>query len=409
MFQPLLNTKVYRNFFLIALAFFGLMFLVEKLNGRFWLNDFKVMYMATEALINGDQVYNVSFGLSTGFYKYSPFSLLFFTPFTLLSYEWASYIDFTINSICAIGAIIKLNQIIRQYLFNTKRERTFLLVLMLLSIVVHIVRELHLGNTNMILLFALISALQLSLSSKSIKAGVILAIVILTKPYFILCLLPYLLLKNLRVILSTSISILSFVIISALIIGFPKSMTLYSEWISAMVTHSSYLESSNTVFSILEQYFSSIIPNSFAIFTLVGLTVLLFAYFAFSLYKQNITIKSQSNSNSNLIIYFFIIIALVPNVLITDTEHFLFSLPLISILILYLNRQKKYLWTILFILVMFMYGGNSRDLLGKKLSGIFVDYGILGIANLIIISCCLYLYFRRKSNLIIDHTKTTTH
>ena len=43
---------------------------LNVVNGRFWLSDFKVYYMAAKALISGGTVYLQSFMEGSGYYKY---------------------------------------------------------------------------------------------------------------------------------------------------------------------------------------------------------------------------------------------------------------------------------------------------------------------------------------------------
>jgi hypothetical protein len=90
----LTDIKKYRPFLLIVSLLFLAIYLIENINGRFWLNDFKVYYSAADALKNGKTVYGESFGLSTGFYKYSPEVLCLFIPATYLPFAAASGIHF---------------------------------------------------------------------------------------------------------------------------------------------------------------------------------------------------------------------------------------------------------------------------------------------------------------------------
>jgi hypothetical protein len=78
--------KPYVPFIVFATVLFAAIFAIEKINERFWLNDFKVYYSAAQALISGEQVYGVPFGLDTGFYKYSPFVAMLFVPYTFFNY-----------------------------------------------------------------------------------------------------------------------------------------------------------------------------------------------------------------------------------------------------------------------------------------------------------------------------------
>ena len=81
--------RPYLPFILFASIIFAAVFIVEKINGRFWLNDFRVYYSAAQALVNHQQVYGIPFGLQTGFFKYSPFVAILFVPYTFFPFEVA--------------------------------------------------------------------------------------------------------------------------------------------------------------------------------------------------------------------------------------------------------------------------------------------------------------------------------
>lgn len=377
--------KPFNKFIIFSALIFLVIFVIEKINGRFWLNDFKVFYSAAEALIHHEKVYGKAFGLETGFYKYSPVALLFFTPFTIISFESAAIIDFVINAIVCISIIIVTQQLITEYIFQNKNKKTVTLFLIFICVINHVVRELHLGNTNLILILLLVNSIKLELRKKSMLAGVLLALVILTKPYFLILLLPFLLFKRQKAIVSTLMSILIFVAITFFVFGVGKGQELYSEWFLAMKDHSSYLSSNHTLFSLLNTYFGIIIPGNYGIVFLVVFSVASFVIlWAYDLFKSDQG-SSINKNNSTFIYYYFILIAVVPSILITDTEHFLFSLPLIALLITKIVNEKIKWQMSLLLIVMLMYGGNSSDIWGKNLARKFENFGMLGLGNLMLV------------------------
>lgn len=394
LFNSLKNNQT-KLFTAIALLLITAILIVEKINGRFWLNDFKVFYSAAEALLNNEQVYGKPFGLGTGFYKYSPFTLLFFTPYTLVSYETACILHFIVVGCCTIYSIILLEQIVRTYLMELSPTKYYTYLLILLCIVVHLVRELHLGNINMILVLLLSLIIRFTIASQPIKAGMLLAVVVLAKPYFIICALPFLIYKKHKEILSFSLFAAFFVFLSGVIIGMKKSSALYSEWLPAMQEHSNYLESKHTLFSLINTYFGISIPQQYSL-PVLGVVALLLCFYLWKVHAKEQATITKDNQPSSFIISLFLLIAIIPNVLITDTEHFLFSTPLMVLLVVFLGKEKSYIWTFLFMGLMLFYGGNSSDLLGKKLAAKFEDYGLLGMSNLLIIGMVIYFYSTGK-------------
>src|SRR5688572_7943528 len=159
--------KLYLPFIVFATVLFAAVFTIEKINERFWLNDFKVYYSAAQALINGEQVYGISFGLDTGFYKYSPFVAMLFVPYTFFSFETAALIHFAVLCAATVLTIIILGRLIGRYFIPVKtRTENVLISFALACILLHLVRELHLGNIYMLLLFLASAGLIFSLQSK---------------------------------------------------------------------------------------------------------------------------------------------------------------------------------------------------------------------------------------------------
>jgi hypothetical protein len=177
-------------------------------------------------------------------------------------------------------------------------------------------------------------------------------------------------------------------------LGIPESVALYSEWFCAMKEHSGYLSSSHTIFSLLNYYAGVQISPAFGLAGLCSAAILLFGYFYFR--EKKGTNKKSKLELQPMIMFFFLLIALVPSLLITDTEHFLFSLPLIVFLIMKVSSAKKAAWTALLVFVLIMYGGNSSDLVGRTLAAKFETMGLLGISNLVLITLAFYFLFDKK-------------
>jgi hypothetical protein len=367
------------------------MLFIENNNGKFDTEDFKVFYLAAKALFSGEQVYGISFGLDTGYYKYSPFILIVLSSYTLFTFKIASIIHFFLTVFSAIFSIIILEQLIAKYLFKVKKQHIYTSLLILLSVLLHFVRDLHMGNVNIILLFLMILALKFSLESKEIAAGILIALVILTKPYFIILGIPFLIFKKHKTVFSIAISGISLTLLTATILGFSTSLNLHLDWFKAMLEHSDYLYSPYTVTYLLDYYLGLALPKNIDLPLFGLITLLVSAYF----YKISRT-ETLIEHNKSLVFSFFILIGIIPNLLITDVEHFLFSLPLISIVILYLQQIRKYYWTILFIIVIFIYGGNSSDLVGNDLSLKIKFWGFVGIGNLMIICAAICIYLNRN-------------
>lgn len=93
----------------LPLAFFVLYFLYSLLDGlqnyqdpSFFHWDFRIYYSAAEAYINGANPYDVSIGLE---YRYPPYTLWFFVPFTLFDINMASGLYFIFQCILLFTVI----------------------------------------------------------------------------------------------------------------------------------------------------------------------------------------------------------------------------------------------------------------------------------------------------------------
>lgn len=367
-------------------------FVVEHINGRFNLNDFKVYYYAAEALTHGEKVYGLPFGLSTGFYKYSPFTLLLFVPYTVVSFEIARVFHFFLLSTCTISAIIFVYLLSDKYLFNVM-GKSGLLSLILICILNHLFRELHLGNINIILVLLVSLGVLFTLKSRPLVAGFLFAIVIVTKPYFLLLILPLMAYKKVEVLLGVALSMFVFLVAPAVFFGINKNVLLHQNWVKSMFDHSSYLTSYNTAEYLIQQYLYPVKQGSVQNYAIALIGVLYGLFFWISNKAAAKSVNPSHYKERSFIISIFMLMAIVPNLVITDTEHFLLSLPLIGIIACFLSAKKNFMLAAGFAALIFLYGGNSSDLLGKQLATQFDQWGVLGLSNLIIITAmvCLYL------------------
>ena len=79
--------------FAIAVTLLCLGYLaLEWYNGRAQMADFRVYYDAANALLSGKTLYGKAFGVSSGFYKYSPFACIPFIPLALLQLEFHTFV-----------------------------------------------------------------------------------------------------------------------------------------------------------------------------------------------------------------------------------------------------------------------------------------------------------------------------
>ena len=94
---------------------------------------------------------------------------------------------------------------------------------------------------------------------------------------------------------------------------------------------------------------------------------------------------------------YFLLIGLIASLTITDTEHFLFSIPLIILVIASLFQSRDLILMIITLIAFVFYVGTWGDILGSY-SAKLEQLGSVGIGNLILlgVSIRILLTFRRK-------------
>jgi hypothetical protein len=365
---------------------------MEIINHRFWLYDFKVYYSAAENFMAGNSVYHQAYGLSSGFYKYSPFALLLFSPLALLPFEIAKVIYYLIVSGAIISIFFLLRNGLKKYFpqFISISEKQWPWLVIAFICMVHFLRELHLGNVNALILLVLLISIYFIASEKPIRGGILLGFVLLVKPHFVLLLILLALRKKFKVLVSSILIFIIGLFLPAILVGLSSNFDLLVSWKNTMIEHNvSLTNHPDTLFSWIYRFLD---PNSgkaimIIILCLIGVFGLLLIFWN----KKKEQFYCE-NGISNFIFESCLIIALIPNLTLTDSEHFLFALPLISLLFCSLIVSKNVVFKVVAILSFVMYGGNWHDAVGSKISDWLSVTGILGIGNFLIILLFVFYY-----------------
>ncbi len=408
------NIKDYKTRFLFLFGLFVILFFImQNINSRFWLNDFKVYYSATKAFLHGEQVYGISYGLSSGFFKYSPFSLILYIPLAILPFGVAKIIFFFLTAFFAASTILISESLFKNYFSNSKLNNGWILFCVFIVIASHLYRELHLGNVNLLLLLFSLVCLSFLRQEKNTSAGLMYALIVLLKPHF-LVLLPLLILrKKFKTTITFIVSVFIGFIFPILFVGFNGNFSLHQAWISTMKTHNVYLvESQETIYSWLYKIINPIVNISS---TNIFMIIVLLVVGALVLWLVVSNIKSErknifKSKELNFTFEFVFLVALIPNITHTDSEHFLLSIPLILLLLqnVFYLKPMNYFVLILSVIALILYGGNFYDLLGKDISLWVTKTGLLGLGNMIIIILSV-LIFRRNLNIQLDKKSLGSH
>jgi hypothetical protein len=397
-------TKQRRLFILITGTLLVLLLAMQIINNRFWMHDFEVYYLAARAFLKGGPVYGQAYIFDTAFYKYSPFSLFLFAPFSILPFGIAKVVFFLLVSVAAITTIVisaLLLQVTMKYSYAYGNGVLFIVLGIVSS---QVFRELHLGNVNMILLLMMLIILWLLLKGKHISAGILFALVLFIKPHFLI-LAPLLLIrKQYRSLAVTFLTLIAGLILPATVSGYSGNLALHKAWIQTMQNHNESLKQAyDNIYSLFFQLLTILhisnthISEQAVMYTLLAIVAAAFGWFIAGNILQERKTKTPYYERC-FAIEFLILIALIPNLVITDSEHFLLSIPLI-IFLLGLLRNKISLWyKMLVVLAILLYAMNIHDLVGANVSLWLTHNGILGLGNLMLIGLTIYGFRKYESD-----------
>lgn len=354
---------------------------LELVNGRFWLNDFRVYYSAASALLKGDQVYGVPFGEDTGFYKYAPVVAMGFVPFALLPYSIAAILHFVLMGVALVIAFTRLEPLLMRHAFGTYPPRILLRgVLGLLCIAVLLSRELHLGNINLWLVLGVVLATQATLEENDGLAGLLFGALWLVKPYLAFMAIPLVVAARWYILRNAVVAASVGILLPALFVGPYTWLRLHEEWLAAMGAHSGYLSSPDTFVALASVYGDTRSPFQHPRLA-IAIAGTAFAALCWWLRRRS------GNDDRSLMLQIWTAFALVPHLVITDQEHFLYSLPLIAFVLGILFRGRHPFSAALFAIGMIGYATRSSDLWGSALEGRWVAAGALGLGNLLLVIC----------------------
>lgn len=380
------KAQVYFGIFFIF--FVALMESVEIKNNKFWTNDFKVYYEATQDYFSGKGPYVKNYGLDTGFFKYPPTTLYFFGLAVLVKYFFAQIIHILLLSISFLIAIFLLKKTIFLSEDKVSKSSFGLYFLGFIFIVIHIAREFHMGNVNLILLGLFSIGLWYLKQQKKWYVAIFWSLMVVLKPIVILAFIPLVFYKQWKIMIMMFLFGLFFLILPIIFSGWNGNIELWKAWFASVAKHGKYLSSENSLTYLTEYYFkikSEWIPSIMVLFLLVAVML-------FSIHKGK-------KSNRDLLLWSIVLLAFTPNFFVTDTEHFVLTLPLLLTLLYILLKIKKTIYWIIFLILVIPFSLNSNDILGRNISDFTDKNGLMGLANIGFIVMFLCYYSKQKTQI----------
>jgi hypothetical protein len=222
--------------------------------------------------------------------------------------------------------------------------------------------------------------------------------VILTKPFYLLLILPLLFRKKFRAIAVIAVTLLVGLLLPFIFFGIDRTLSLYAGWIKIMEVHSAVFPGKSTLEYLVSYYLIPDLPR-YTDILIIFIVAILFSVFSWYNLKQEKSLSHPGQSwEQDFIFEWWILLALIPNLVKTDSEHFLSTAPLLAFLVFFIATRKKYWLIPVLVVLIFFYGANSTDLLGITLSEKLFSMGFLGLSNLVlvILSFVIFLNFRIK-------------
>lgn len=369
----------------LLLTLFAVLFVsVELNNGKLYANDFKVYYEATKDFFSGNNPYVHSYGLDTGYFKYPPTTLLFFAPATFLSFSVVKMIHIIIIYLSLIVAFPLWQRMITN-IFEIKAPN-WILSLAFFVIVIHLTREFHMGNVNVLLLVNFVLGAWFYHKKSLLKSSFFYGMMLILKPIMILVVIPILLFRNLKMIALLIGWGMVFLFGPIVLWGWKTNWSLWEGWINSITAHGEYISNPSSLQFLIPNLFG--IPHSWMPSLIV---LLLFIVLWFKMDFKNHT------DPRSFWFWTVLFLGLTPNFFVTDSQHFLLSIPTIMTLILFLVKKRNLIGWVGYCLGMLLFSFDSMDLWGRTLSSKFTEWGILGIGNLIFIVSILYVWSKQKS------------
>ncbi len=255
----------------------------------------------------------------------------------------------------------------------------------------------YLGNVNIIMLLFCCLALKSYFSGRIAAASLFLGLVILTKPFFLILLLPVILRKRWNFLAGIAIVLTTGFLLPILYLGASRGLAMNYQWVQTIIEHNEDFSGMNSVDYLLRYYLFPSMPAAMA-YVIILVACLLSSWFIIQNIKNGGNQAGDKRIESRtMLLEWFLLMALLPLLLKSDWVQFLLSAPLIMLIMFNAAISKKKLWIPALILIFLFFSANSDDLLGRPLSKKLLEMGVMGLSNLVLLTVALVMFQIGKS------------
>jgi hypothetical protein len=169
---------------------------------------------------------------------------------------------------------------------------------------------------------------------------------------------------------------------------------MYHDWISTMLTHRDDFPGMTSVGYLASRY----IPN----WPSWGDTVTAFLLIAAATFFILLNMRREDSGTdkgfpeADRAFEWFLLAGLLPNLIRTDWVLLVFTAPLILYIIYRIAQDRQWRLIPVFVFIVFFYGANSDDLLGRELSRTILHSGLMGLANFLLVTMAFILFTRSR-------------
>ncbi len=358
----------------------------EIMNDKFTMLDFEVYYKTASRMLDHSELYSIK---EDGHYvyKYSPVAGLLFIPFALINYTAASLLYWLFLTGLLIAGLKTFFNVLEKSDTRVKQTSiSTILILAVASVAVHIHREWHLGQVNMLLLISYIFLINAYRRKQTVLFSTLLSISIFIKP-FGLIFVPYLILKKQWSKISYSLLFIIILTISPIIFypSLDQVIHLYQSWQNELVIELNskqnlLADANHTIFAVVARYtplkFILTTPIAQKIYQLILLGIIgtSFLFFSRRLRKKESSLKE-----------FSFLVALIPLLAFTSENAFIFELPTIIILVYYFNTLTT-LQKVILSIGCLLIGANIYDIVGSEVSTFLISISIYTFGTVMLLS-----------------------
>jgi hypothetical protein len=364
-----------------------LLFIAFLLVYFFWvkkdMTDFGVCYQGGKRILEGETLYRVSDGHLQ--YKYSPPSAIFFSLFSLLSYEIAKLIWY-LSELIFLYLILILSY---KLLPSKLKKKGAIIVFSLLILAKFYAREIELGQVNIFIILILVLMLVAVLEKKDVLAGLLWGLTLFFKPYA-LVFLPYFLLKKRFKLTITGIVVIILGLMSPVIFyGFKGNIIVLKDWFTTLSQSTSPLLASFDNASI-HSFFLNVFPaqkTKLALAFIMGVILVVTLSFLGMMFLG----KKKGLKKPEVLEFSFLFI-LIP--FLSPLGWYYNYLYSILAVVFLLNDLEKFPLLLKYGLIVnfIIIAGSLREILGQEVFHFYTRYSLVVLNYLIVL---FYLFYAR--------------